>query len=61
MAKVRFVLVVMLLGAIVIFSGGVTPAHAISCGDILGPGGSFQLQQKEPRSLGGLICQFLIT
>jgi hypothetical protein len=46
MARVRFILVVILLGATVIFAGGVTPAHAVSCGDILGPGGNFQLQQN---------------
>jgi len=45
MARVRFVLVVILLGAIVIFAGGLTLVHAINCGDILGPGGNFQLQQ----------------
>ena len=45
MARMRSVLVVILFGAIVIFAGGVTPAHAINCGDTLGPGGQFQLQQ----------------
>jgi len=44
MARVRFVLVVILLGAIVIFAGALRPAHAVSCGDILGPGGNFELQ-----------------
>src|SRR5262245_37377072 len=45
MARVGFVLGVVLLGPIVIFAGTVTPAHAIQCGDVLGPGGQFQLQQ----------------
>jgi hypothetical protein len=47
MARLRFVLVVILLGATVIFAGGVTPAYAISCGDILGPGGNFQLPPHQ--------------
>ena len=45
MVRVRFVLIVILLGAIGILAGGLTSAHAISCGDTLGPGGSFQLQE----------------
>ena len=45
MARVSFVLVVIMLGVIVISAGGVTPAHAVNCGDILGPGGNFKLQQ----------------
>jgi hypothetical protein len=38
--------VVMLLGAIGIVLGSVTPAHAdvITCGDVLGPGGRFELE-----------------
>jgi hypothetical protein len=45
MARMRFVLGVILVGAIVFFAGNVTPAHTIRCGDTLGPGGSFQLEQ----------------
>jgi hypothetical protein len=45
MARVRFVLVVIPFSAIIVFAGGVTSAHAINCGDVLGPGGRFQLQQ----------------
>lgn len=52
MARVRFILVVILFGAIVIFAGGVTPADAVSCGDILGPGGNFQLLQNLDCSPG---------
>jgi parallel beta-helix repeat protein len=38
--------VVILLGAIVLTLGSVTPAHAhhIQCGDVLGPGGRFELE-----------------
>lgn len=38
--------VIMLLGALGIMLGSVTPAHAdvIQCGDVLGPGGRFELE-----------------
>ena len=45
MARLRLVLVVILFSATPIFAGDVTPTHAISCGDTLGPGGNFKLQQ----------------
>src|SRR5262249_52458632 len=45
MARVRFVLVVILFSTIPIFAGGVTAAHGINCGDVLGPGGNFKLQR----------------
>jgi parallel beta-helix repeat protein len=40
--------VVILLGAIVIALGSVAPAHAdvIQCGDVLGPGGRFELEHN---------------
>jgi parallel beta-helix repeat protein len=40
--------VVILLGAIVIALGSVTPTHAhdIQCGDVLGPGGRFELEHN---------------
>src|SRR5215813_4157542 len=46
MARVRLVLVVFLFTAIPILAAGVTAAHDINCGDTLGPGGYFQLQQN---------------
>ena len=45
MATVRFVVIVILLRGAVVVAGDITPTYAVRCGDVLGPGGQFQLQQ----------------